>query len=211
MGTSKRNISKKIKDLLKDIPASELNNNAPEVSKKILTKRVIQSYLVDEQSLQTSFSLITEKFNSLNSSGFGGKSKEEFLQDTLSQKEFIDLILDEIENEAYDNKDLLEKAYIIAMTKAIHMEEFDVYSFAQILFYHLINQILLKDLYDTLKDIYDDFSYDEIEKMTTNLTDQIMSTNVYNLVNEFVDKKISITKVLEQISKETDSASFGEF
>lgn len=211
MGTSKSNISDKVKKLLKDKPFQELNNMAPEVSKKVLTKKELNNYLGDEKNIIQSFEIVSKNFKGISSGGFKGKSKKEIIENHLTLEEFLTMILDQLDDLGIITNSLLEKAYKIAMTKCLQDEEFDIYIFAQLLFYHLIQEILKKDLYDTLKNIYDEVPYDKINKLILNLTDQIMNTSIYSLVDEFVNKKIPITNVINAIVSETQNASFGEF
>ncbi|WP_139150522.1 hypothetical protein [Planococcus glaciei] len=211
MGTSKRNIEKKVKELLEGKPYQELNVSAPELSKKILTKKELISQLADEDTIQESFITIKNSFLNLSGIGYKGKTKKEVLEDPLTQEEFINMILNEIENEEFLNKSILEKAYKIAMIKMLKKDDFDIYAFAHILFFHLIHQILLKQLYDTLKEVYEDLPYEKINNLILNLTNQIINDTIYDLVNNFVDKKLPLNSVLDRIIIETQNASFGEF
>lgn len=211
MGTSKRNLNKKIKKLLQDKPLNDIDTSALEVSKTIITRRELNQQLVDEETIQNFFSIISKNFSKLSSAGFGGKSKKEVLEDPLTMQEFLNMILDQIEDDEFFEKELLEKAYKISMTKMLQEDEFDLYSFAQVLFYHLIQLILEKELYDTLRDLYEDFTYQDIEKWISRLTNQIMNDSIYKLVDEFVDKKLPLKKVLDKIVEETKNSSFGEF
>lgn len=211
MGTSKRNISNKVKKILENKSFHDLNSTAPELSKKILTKREINKQLIDEKDIIDSFNIISSKFKSLSLGGYKGKSKQDIIVDTITQEEFINMILDAIDNDEFLNKSILEKAYKIAMTMCLQQEEFDVYTFAQLLFYHLVHQILLKDLHDTLKDLYTDLSYNEIDNLISNLTNQIVNDAVYPIVVNFVDRKVPMKMVLDRIIFETKNASFGEF
>ncbi|MBO2537013.1 hypothetical protein [Rummeliibacillus suwonensis] len=212
MGTSKSNISKKVKDILKDKPISELKNMAPEVTKKVLSKRTINSQLIEENRIFNSINLIVTKINNIsNVGGFNGKTKEELLNDKVTLEEFLNMILDQIEENGFLNKTLLEKAYKIAMTECLKLDEIDINIFSKLLFYHLIKQILYKDLYDTLKNIYPDFPYEKINQIIENVANQIINNSVYSLIEQFVAKKIPLSDVINRIVSETSHATFGEF
>lgn len=212
MGTSKSNISDKVKKLLKDKPFQDLNNMAPEVSKKVLTKKELNIHLGKEKNIIQSFEIVSRNFKGISTGGFKGKSKKEIIENPLTLEEFLSMILDQLDDLGIITTSLLEKAYKIAMTACLKKDEdFDIYIFAQLLFYHLVQEILKKDLYDTLKNVYDDVPYDKINELILNLTNQIMNTSIYSLVDEFVNKKIPITNIINAIVSETQNASFGEF
>lgn len=211
MGTSKSNISKKIKQLLKDKPLTDLSLLAPDISKKILTNKEITSNLLDENELISSFEVISKHFNNLSTGGFKGKSKRELLEDPITLEEFLNMILDEIDENDFLEKELLEKAYKIAMTACLEVEEFDINSFVHLLFYHLINQILKKDLYDTLKQLYDELPYSKINQIINDLTDQIINRSIYELVEQFINRKAHLKDVVNKIVSETSNTTLGEF
>ncbi|CAM4019507.1 hypothetical protein [Mesobacillus zeae] len=211
MGTSKRKLSSDIKKILKQKPITQLNETAPELSKKILNPNHLSSSFDTEDTINESIKIITKHFITISSNGFKGKTKKELASDSITQQEFIEMILDQIENQAYINSEILEKSLKIVMCKFLEIEEFDVYSFAHHLFYEIIYQVLLGDLNDNIKDVFEDFNYDLIKKMVKNLTDQIMNDSVYEKVNLFIDRKLYLKDVLIHISKQTSNASFGEF
>jgi hypothetical protein len=211
MGTSKRNLTNEIKKLLKDKPFSEINETAPELTKKILTKKVLLDNFDQEDTFDNSIRIITNHFVSLKSNGFKGKSRTELAEDPITQQEFLELILDQIEESTIISSAILEKSLKIVMCKFLEKEQFDTYAFSQMLFYEIVYQILLGQLHDNIKDIYDEIDYKQIEGMVVNVTNQIMNTSVYSKVNQLVDRKITLTQVLEEIASQTSVASFGEF
>ncbi|SEB20899.1 hypothetical protein [Paenibacillus sp. 276b] len=211
MGTSKRKLSSEIKKMLKNKSLTNLNETAPEISKKILSEKILNEKFDKSDIIDNSIRIIHRQFLSLQSSGFKGKSKEELLLDSITQQEFLEMILDLIENDTTINSKILEKSLKIVMCKFFEIDEFEIYEFAQVLFYEIVYQILLGELNDNIKDIYDELNYELIQKMVKNMTDRIMNNNVYDKVNEFIDRKISLRKVLNEISIQTTNASFGEF
>ncbi|MEK4069021.1 hypothetical protein [Peribacillus sp. FSL R5-0717] len=211
MGTSKRKLSNEIKKLLKDKPLSNLNDTAPELTKKILSKKILNENFDQEDIIDNSIKIITNQFLSLSSSGFKGKTKKELINDPITQQEFLEMILDLIENSIVIESKILEKALKIVMCKFLEVDEFDVYSFAQILFYEIVFQILLGELNDNIKDIFEEIEYDLIQNMVRNATNQVMNVAVYEKVNLFIERKISLNEVLDEIAKQTSNASFGEF
>jgi hypothetical protein len=211
MGTSKRKLSSEIKKILKAKPLSNLNETAPELTKKILTKKTLTKEFDQEQTIDHSIKIITKQFISLKSNGFKGKSKKELVNDPITQQEFLEMILDEIENATVIESKILEKSLKVVMCKFLEIEEFDAYSFAQVLFYEIVYQILIGELNDNIKDVYEDIDYDLIQEMVRNVADQIMNDTVYGKVNLFIDRKISLNEVLDEIATQTSKASFGEF
>lgn len=130
MGTSKRKLSNEIKKILKGQPLSNINETAPELTKKILSKKVLNESFDQEKTLDNSIRIITNQFISLKSSGFKGKTKKELVSDPISQQEFLEMILDLIESSTMIESKILEKALKIAMGKFFDVDEFDAYSFA---------------------------------------------------------------------------------
>jgi hypothetical protein len=211
MGTSKRKLSNEIKKLLKDQPLSNINDSAPELTKKILTKKVLNESFGQEEIFDNSIRIITSQFISLKSNGFKGKTKKELVSDPITQQEFLEMILDLIESSSDIESKILEKALKIVMGKFLEIDDFDAYSFAQVLFYEIIYQILLGELNDNIKDIYEDIEYEMIQKMVGNVANQIMNKSVYSKVNLFVDRKIPLIEILDEIASQTSEANFGEF
>ncbi|PFD96426.1 hypothetical protein COE15_07645 [Bacillus cereus] len=211
MGTSKRKLSSEIKKLLKEQPLSNINETAPELTKKILTKRALNECFDQEETLDHSIRMITSQFLSLKSNGFKGKTKKELVSDPISQQEFLEMILDLIESSSIIKSKILEKSLKIVMGKFLKVDDFDAYSFAQVLFYEIVYQILLGELIDNIKDIYEEIEYDLIQNMVKNVANQIMNKSVYSKVNLFIDRKISLTEISDEITIQTSQARFGEF
>ncbi|WP_066303977.1 hypothetical protein [Bacillus sp. FJAT-29814] len=211
MGTSKKNMNNEIKKMLKEKPLDQLNVFAPDISKVVLSQESLTKSLDNEEVVNTTIEVVTKRFISLGNSGYKGKTKKEIIEDELTQQEFLEMILKEIEDGSKINSKVLEKALKIVMTQLLEEESFDVYVFSQLLFYQVVYQLLLSELYETLKDSYEDLSYIQIKKMVTSLTDKIMNNEVCSKVNDFVDRKVSFSNLLEVITKATDNAEFGVF
>jgi hypothetical protein len=211
MGTSKRKLSSEIKKILKGQPLSNINETAPELTKKILTKKTLNENFDQEETINHSIRIITSQFISLKSNGYKGKTKKELAIDPISQQEFLEMILELIEDSSIIESKILEKALKIVMGKFLELEEFDTYSFAQVLFYEIVYQILLGELNDNFKDIFEEIDYGLIQNMIKNVADQIMNDTVYSKVNAFIDRKVSLNEVLDEIAIQTSHASFGEF
>jgi hypothetical protein len=211
LGTSKRNLNSEIRKILKEKPLSNINEVAPNLTKKILTKRILSENFSQEETLQNAIHTVINRFNSLTANGFKGKSKKDITEDPISKDEFINMILEEIEEENKINSKYLEKSLKIVMSKVLGNDEFDIYTFAQLLFYEIIRQILIGQLTDNIKDTYEDISYDLIQGMVETATKQIVNNSVYTKVSLFIDKKISLNEVFDEIINQTSNASFGEF
>ncbi|MGY0694088.1 hypothetical protein ACW2QC_15120 [Virgibacillus sp. FSP13] len=211
MGTSKKNLNDRIKKLLKEKPLDQLSEFAPEVSKIALSSELLSDSLDNEKTLHTSIEVVTKKFISLGSNGYKGKTKRDLIEDNLTQQEFLEMVLKEIEEESKINSVILEKSLKIVMTKLLDQDSYDVYVFSQLLFYQVVHNLLLKELQETLKDSYEELSYSQIREMVTSLTDKIMDTEVYTVINDFVDRKITFNNLLEIITSATNKADFGEF
>lgn len=70
---------------------------------------------------------------------------------------------------------------------------------------------MLGELNDNLKDIYEEIEYDLIQGMVKNVANQIMNNTVYTKVNLFIDRKVSLSEIIDEIAIQTSQASFGEF
>lgn len=211
MGTSKRKLSNEIKKILNGRPLSNINDVAPELTKKILSEKALNDSFDNEITINNLISIIAKEFTTLDSAGFKGKSKQELITDHISKQEFIEMILDQVENSTIIESKILEKAFKIVMGKFLEVEEFDVYSFAQLLFFEIVYQILLSELNDNIKDIFEELEYNKIQNMVKNVTNQIMNEKVYIKVNLFIDRKISLDDILKEITIHTSQASFGDF
>ncbi|UJW58775.1 hypothetical protein HXZ66_15785 [Bacillus sp. A116_S68] len=210
MGTSKRNINNKIKEILQGTSKEKLNEKAVEISESIITEKSLKETIYNEQSFYVSLDTINSNFKSLNSEGYKGKSKKDLEEDPLTRDEFIDKILIEIENETKIDSDLLKKSLKIVMIKFMN-EEFDIYAFAQLLFYQITYELLFKELNDTLVESISNVSYEEIKEMAEYNTTKLMDAETYNLINNLVDRKISLDSVITTIVKKTENAKFGDF
>ncbi|MGG2054654.1 hypothetical protein ABFY48_09650 [Lysinibacillus pakistanensis] len=210
MGTSKRRIQSKIKDILVNTPVNDLNLRAPQIAEIVLSKKQLSDTFQSEDFTNETISFIYNQFNSFHSSGFNGKSKKEVLEDTISKEEFLNSILEAIEEEFGIDSKILLKALKITMAKFIEVE-FDSYSFAQLLFYEVVTQLLITDLQETMKDSYETLTYEEIKKMVSISADSIMNVAVYEKINDFVSKKCNVSDILELIHQRTSEALFGDF
>lgn len=210
MGTSKRRIENKVKQILSNNPIESLNNYAPKITEVILSPQNLTETFQEEHFSPDTFVLIEKHFSTLKSSGFGGKSKEEIQEDLITQEEFLNSILELIEDNFEIDSKILLKSFKITMAKFIK-GDFDVYSFAQLLFYEVVSQLLLKDLQDTLKDSYEDLSYSSIQDMVASSTSCIMSEEVFDKINDFVNKRSTLSEVLTIIHSKTSEALFGDF
>lgn len=210
MGTSKRRLNTKIKNLLKNVPLDEINESAPVISDLILTQTNLKREFDAEETVNKSIDIITKNFKMLSTDGFNGKTKEEICRDTLNQQDFLEAILNEIEHEKNIKSKILKKSLKIVMVNFIGVE-FNIYAFTQLLFHQIIYQLLSKELNDTLKDGFDQLEYSAIEKMVDSLTSKIMNQGMYDYINSFIDKKVSLEMVLNEITTQTSEAHFGEF
>jgi hypothetical protein len=209
MGTSKRRLNDKIKILLRNQPLTDLSKNAPEVTREILTNRVLERSL-NETVLLRSFDVVSNAFITAKASGYNGKTLKELKEDEISREEFFESIIDEIEKEAIIDSKILKKAFKLVMVQFLD-GEFDVAIFAQLLFYKVIFLILEQELYDTLKDIYEELSRKQIETILTNATDRIFTATVNNEIQRFIKKEIPLISVLQKIREQTSQVTFGEF
>lgn len=214
MGTSKRNLSQKVRNLLQDINQEDLNDKAPQIVKTVLTKKILDENIGSEKVIINTINIVKNKFNSLTIGGFKGKSKKELSIDPMSRTEFIDMILEQIETEEIINSTILSKSLNIVLTKMLMRssnEEFDVYSFAQLLFYEIVKQLLVGQLTDNIKDKFKNMEYGNIESMIASATNKIINESVYAHINKFVDRKIGLNEVLNNIVAQTSNVKFGEF
>jgi len=211
MGTSKKHMNDKIRNLLKDTDFKDIDKYAPEISRVALTKDTLSKSLDDEKTVNKSIEIITKRFVTIGQKGYKGKSKKELLEDQITLQEFLELVLEEIESETKIESKILQKSLRIVMTKLLNEDTEDSHISAQLLFYQVTYFLLEKELYETLKESYSSLSYIKIKEMVSSLSDRIMNNEVYDKINDFVDKKISLSQLLDIIIKATDDAKFGEF
>lgn len=210
MGTSKRRIESKVKQILSNHPIERINDYAPKITEVILSPKNLSETFQEENFSSDTLLFIGKHFTSLKTSGYNGKSKKDLEEDLITQEEFLNSILELIEAEFEIDSKILLKAFKITMSKFIK-KEFDLYSFAQLLFYEVISQLLRKDLQDTLKDSYENLTYSKIQEMVSSSTSRIMSSDVFEKINDFINKKCTLSEVLTMIHSKTSEALFGDF
>lgn len=213
MGTSKAKINNKVKDLLKDVPIEKIDERTPEISKNILSIRNLKKEFLDEEIMESCVETIQVRLKALFVEGMNGKPAKEIIQDEIGIAEFIDSVLEEIDKDdcLFVEKDILEKSFKITMAECVKDEIVDVESLVLKLLYNTIKQLLIGDLNDTLKIVYEDLSFDQIEKMAINVTEQIMNESIKSTVHEYLNKELSFEKILAKITEETNNVTFGEF
>ncbi len=211
MGTSKKHLNSKIKKLLEDKKLNEINTAASEISKVILSKESLGKSLENEETINKSIEIAAKHFTLIEESGFKDKSKKEVLEDKITLQEFLEMILEEIDTETNIDSKILVRSLKIVMTKILEMDINDSYIFAQLLFHQVTKELLQNELYETLKDSYENLPYDKIRQMVVSLTNKIMNNDVHRKINNFVDNKITFSQLLDIIINATDEAEFGEF
>ncbi|MFJ7738066.1 hypothetical protein ACIQ2D_17255 [Lysinibacillus sp. NPDC097287] len=77
MGTSKRKLNKEIKKMLQDVPVEKINDKTPDVTKKIITLKRINTEFLDEETLNKCISIISNQFEVLSKEGFNGITQQE--------------------------------------------------------------------------------------------------------------------------------------
>lgn len=210
MGTSKRRIENKVKQILSNQPIEKINEYAPKITEVILSPKNLSETFQEETFSSDTLVFIKKQFTSLSTSGYQGKSKKELEEDLITQEDFLNSILELIEDEFEIDSKILLKAFKIIMAKFIK-KEFDIYSFAQLLFHEVISQLLRKDLQDTLKDSYENLTYNQIQEMVSSSTSRIMGPEIFEKINDFINKKCTLSEVLTMIHSKTSEALFGDF
>lgn len=211
MGTSKRHLNDKIRKLIEDRNLEDLNEDAPQISRVILSKESLNTSLGDEETISKSINIVTKHMHFLGKNGFNGKSRKEVFENKITLQEFLEMVLEEIDTETSIDSKILKSSLSIVMANISESDSEDPYIFAQLLFYQVINKLLEKELYETLKDSYEELPYDKIKAMVGTLTNRIMNEKVYQEINNFVDKKNSLSNLLDMITSATTDAEFGEF
>lgn len=213
MGTSKRKVNKAIKEMLHDVPVEEINDKTPDVTKKILTLKRIDSEFLDEPILSKCIGIIFNQFEALNTGGFNGVSKEEIKNDPITIEHFVNHILDLIDSEdnLFVDKALLERSFKITMTDCLKNEELELNNFIKKLLFNVVKQILIGELHDTLKEVYDELDYQDIGSMVNNVANQVINNETQYKVEQYIAKEIEFKQVLKTIVEAANNVSFGEF
>ncbi|MGE7923365.1 hypothetical protein ACQKND_09280 [Viridibacillus arvi] len=213
MGTSKRKLNKDIKKMLQDVPVENINDKTPEVTKKILTFKRINAEFLDEPILNTCLGIIFKQFEFLNNEGFNGISKEELKSDPITIEQFVNHILDLIDSEdtLFADKTLLERCFKVTMTDCVKNDDLDINMFIKKLLYNVVKQILIGELHDTLKEIYDELGYEDIGVMVNNVSNQIMDNETQQKIKKYIAKEIDFKDVLKTVVEAAKNVTFGEF
>lgn len=213
MGTSKRKLNKEIKEMLQDVPVEKINDKTPDVTKKILTLKRINSEFLDEPTLNKCMDIIFKQFESLNTEGFKGISKEEIKNDPITIEQFVNHILDLIDSEdnLFADKALLERSFKITMTDCLKNEDLDINSFIKKLLFNVVKQILIGELHDTLKEVYDELDYEDIGLMVSNVSNKIVDNETQHKIEQYIAKELEFKQVLKSVVEAAKNVSFGEF
>lgn len=213
MGTSKRKLNKAIKEMLHDIPVEKINDKTPDVTKKILTLKRIDSEFIDELTLSKCLGIIFNQFEALNTGGFNGVSKEEIKNDPITIEHFVNHILDLIDSEdnLFVDKALLERSFKITMTDCLKNEDLDLTNFIKKLLFNVIKQILIGELHDTLKEVYDELDYEDIGSMVNNVANQVIDNETQHKIKQYIAKELEFKQVLKSVVEAANNVSFGEF
>ncbi|WP_107943254.1 hypothetical protein [Metasolibacillus fluoroglycofenilyticus] len=213
MGTSKRKLNKAIKEMLHDVPVEKINDKTPDVTKKILTLKRINSEFLEEPTLNKCIGIIFNQFDVLSTGGFNGVSKEEIKNDPITIEHFVNHILDLIDSEdnLFVNKALLERSFKITMTDCLKNEDLDLNSFIKKLLFNVIKQILIGELHDTLKEVYDELNYEDIGLMVNNVSNQIIDNETQRKIEQYIAKELEFKQVLKSVVEAAGNVSFGEF
>lgn len=213
MGTSKRKLNKAIKEMLHDVPVEKINDKTPDVTKKILTLKRIDAEFLDEPTLSKCIGIIYNQFEALNTGGFNGVSKQELKNDPITIEHFVNHILDLIDSEdnLFIDKALLERSFKITMTDCIKNDDLDLNNFVEKLLFNVVKQILIGELHDTLKEVYDELDYEDIGLMVNNVGNQVIDNETQNKIKQYIAKEIDFIQVLKTIVEAANNVSFGEF
>lgn len=213
MGTSKRKLNKEIKKMLQDVPVEKINDKTPDVTKKIITLKRINTEFLDEETLNKCISIISNQFEVLSKEGFNGITQQEIKNDPITTEQFINHILDLIDNEdnLFADKALLERSFKITMTNCLKNEDLVLTSFIKKLLFNVVKQILIGELHDTLKEVYDELNYDDIELMVNNVSNQIIDNETQRKIDQYIAKDLEFSEVLKSVVEAAKNVTFGEF
>lgn len=213
MGTSKRKLNKEIKKMLQDVPVEKINDKTPDVTKKIITLKRINTEFLDEETLNKCISIISNQFELLSKEGFNGITQQEIKNDPITTEQFINHILDLIDNEdnLFADKALLERSFKITMTNCLKDEDLVLTSFIEKLLFNVVKQILIGELHDTLKEVYDELNYDDIELMVNNVSNQIIDNETQRKIDQYIAKDLEFSEVLKSVVEAAKNVTFGEF
>lgn len=213
MGTSKRKLNKAIKEMLHDVPVEDINDKTPDVTKKILTLKRIDSEFLDEPTLSKCIDIIYNQFEALNTGGFNGVSKEELKNDPIIIEHFINHILDFIDSEdnLFVDKALLERSFKITITECLKNEDLNLNNFIEKFLFNVVKQILIGELHDTLKEVYDELDYEDIGAMVNNVANQVIDNETKHEIEKYLAKELPFRQVLKSVVEAANNVSFGEF
>jgi|GEM_PF-2372810 len=213
MGTSKRKLNKEIKKMLQDVPVENINDKTPDVTRRILTFKRINAEFLDEPTLNRCMGIIFKQFESLKNEGFNGIFKEELKNDPITVEQFVNHILDLIDSEdtLFTDKALLERSFKVSMTDCLKNDDLEINIFIEKLLFNVVKQILIGELHDTLKEVYDELEYEDIEVMVSNVANQIMDNETQNRIGKYIGKEMEFKEVLKVVVEAAKNVTFGEF
>lgn len=196
-----------------DVPVEKINDKTPDVTKKIITLKRINTEFLDEATLNKCISIISNQFEVLSKEGFNGITQQEIKNDPITTEQFVNHILDLIDNEdnLFADKALLERSFKITMTNFLKNEDLVLTSFIEKLLFNVVKQILIGELHDTLKEVYDELNYDDIELMVNNVSNQIIDNETQRKIDQYIAKDLEFSEVLKSVVEAAKNVTFGEF
>ncbi|WP_139993860.1 hypothetical protein [Kurthia sp. Dielmo] len=97
------------------------------------------------------------------------------------------------------------------MTDCLKNEDLNLNNFIEKLLFNVVKQILIGELHDTLKEVYDELDYDDISSMVNNVANQVIDNETKNKIKQYIAKEIEFKQVLKTIVEAANNVSFGEF
>ncbi|MFJ7738067.1 hypothetical protein ACIQ2D_17260 [Lysinibacillus sp. NPDC097287] len=97
------------------------------------------------------------------------------------------------------------------MTNCLKNEDLVLTSFIKKLLFNVVKQILIGELHDTLKEVYDELDYEDIGSMVNNVANQVINNETQRRIEQYIAKELEFKQVLKSVVEAAKNVSFGEF
>lgn len=115
------------------------------------------------------------------------------------------------EDNLFVDKALLERSFKITITECLKNEDLNLNNFIEKLLFNVVKQILIGELHDTLKEVYDELDYEDIGAMVNNVANQVIDNETKHEIEKYLAKELPFRQVLKSVVEAANNVSFGEF
>lgn len=210
MGTSKRKLNEKIKQLIQNNSSKDIKESVPIATSEIITEKELDK-VFKEDSFRLFVVAGINGINRVRAGEFGEIDFEEIKINEVTLQEIIQRILDIVEETVdTDFADVMLRAFKLALTATLK-EDKAILEFVLDFCFYLIFLLVQGELIEAFSDVYTDFGHDQINDLIKQQVRLIVSEELNDLITDYVDGKVQLKVLLKQITSKANAVKIGEF